>query len=141
MKTQDKQDEFIRNLIRKNGIEKAPDHFTDKVMGRIHATPAFDNSPLFSKGTWIAIILGMAALIVFIFSVDIPYIDQVFSSSGIQKISMNIFSGGFFGMMSAFFKSLNISSISIMIVAAAVGLLVLERLLRRRFSETRVLVI
>jgi hypothetical protein len=108
-------------------------------MEQIRATPAIDDSPLFSKGTWIAIILGMAALIIFIFSVDIPYIDQVFSSTGIQKMSMDIFSKGFFGMMTAFFKSLHISSISVMIVAAAVGLVLLERLLRRRFSETRML--
>jgi hypothetical protein len=139
MNTQDTQDEFIRKLILKNGIEKAPDSFTAKVMEQVRATPAFDDSPLFSKGTWIGIILGMAALIIFIFSVDIPYIDQVFSSTGMQKMSMDIFSKGFFGMMIAFFKGLPISSISIVIVAAAVGLVVLERLLRRRFSETRML--
>jgi len=141
MKTQDKQDEFIRNLILKNGIEKAPESFTGKVMEQVRATPAIDDSPLFTRGTWIAIILGMAALIIFIFSVDIPYIDQVFSSTGMQKMSMDIFSKGFFGMMVAFFKGLPISSISIVIVAAAVGLVLLERLLRRKFSETQLLLI
>lgn len=141
MNTQDKQDDFIRKLILKNGIEKAPDSFTDKVMEQVRATPAIDDTPLFSKGTWITIIMGAAALIILIFTVDIPYIDKIFTSTGIQKMSMDIFSNGFFGMMAAFFKGLNISSISIVIVIAAAGLVLLERLLRRRFSETGMLIV
>jgi hypothetical protein len=141
MKTQDKQDEFIRNLIRANGIEKAPEHFTEKVMGRIQATPSADDSPLLSRGTWIAIISGMAAMIIFIFAVDIPYLDQLFSATRVQSVSMNFFSGNLLDSMSTFFKGLNISSISIVIVAAAAGLVFLERLLRKRFSETGILFI
>jgi len=141
MKTQDKQDEFIRNLIRANGIEKAPEHFTEKVMGRIQASPATDDSPLLSRGTWIAIISGMAAMIIFIFAVDIPYIDQLFSATRVQSVSMNFFSGNLLDSMSTFFKGLNISSITIVIVAAAAGLVLLERLLRKRFPETGMLII
>ena len=141
MKTQDNQDEFISKLVQANGIEKAPERFTEKVMEKVRATPSIDDSPLFSKGTWIAIIFGAAALIIFIFTVDMPFIDRIFSSTGVQEISMNIFSKGFFGMMSAFFKGLNISSTSAVIVIAAAGLVALERLLRRRFSETGMLVI
>jgi len=141
MKTQDKQDEFIRKLILKKGIEKAPDHFTDKVMERIKANPSIDDTPLLSTGTWIAIITGLAALIVIIFTVDIPFFNEVFSSTNIQKVSMNVFSQGFFETMTSFFKGLNISSITVVIVAAAAGLVVLERILHRRFSETRLLVI
>jgi hypothetical protein len=141
MKTQDKQDEFIRNLIRANGIEKAPEHFTEKVMGRIQASPATDDSPLLSKGTWIAIISGMAAMVIFIFAVDIPYLDQLFSASRVQSVSMNFFSGNLLDSMAAFFKGLNISSITIVIVAAAAGLVLLERLLRKRFPETGMLII
>ena len=141
MKPQEKQDAFIRKLISQKGSEKAPDQFTDRVMSRIKAMPSIDNSPLLSKGAWISIILGMAAVIVFIFMVDIPYIDQIFSSTGIQKVSMNIFSRGFFDTMLSFFKGLNLSSITWMIIAAAIGLVVIDRLLRKRFTETRFLVL
>ena len=141
MKPQDKQDAFIRKLISQKGIEKAPDHFTDRVMSRIKANASLDNSPLLPRGAWIAIILGMAAAIVFIFMVDIPYIDHIFSSTGIQKVSMNIFSHGFFDTMISFFKGLNLSSITWMIIAAAIGLIVIDRLLRKRFTETRLLVL
>ena len=142
MKTQEKQDEFIRKLIRQKGIVKAPDHFTDKVMSRIKSNPAaIDDTPLLSTGTWIAIIAGLAALIVIIFTVNIPFFDQIFSSSNIQKVSMNVFSRGFFDTMASFFRGLNISSTTVVIVAAAAGLVVLERLLHKRFSETRLLMI
>ncbi len=141
MKTQEKQDEFIRNLVRKQGTVKAPDNFTEKVMGRISAGRIIDDTPLLSRGTWIGIILGLAAVVTMIFMVDIPYIDQLFSASGIQKVSMNIFNEGFFSTMSSFFDRINISSITWMIIAAAVGLVVLDRILRKRFYETRMLFI
>jgi hypothetical protein len=130
MKTQDKQDEFIRKLVRKKGVYRAPDNFTDSVMGKINAQPSIDDSPLLNTGTWIAIIIGLAAMITVIFTVDIPFFDKIFSSSNIQRVSMSIFSDGFFDTMSSFFKGLNISSTSIVIVAAAAGLVALERLLR-----------
>jgi hypothetical protein len=141
MEKQDKRDEFIRKLIRQKGLEKAPDNFTDKVMGRIKSNPVIDDTPLLSTGTWIAIILGVAAMIVVIFAVDIPYIDQMFSTTGIQKVSMNIFSEGFFTSFSTFIKGLHISSTTIVIIAAAAGLVGLERLFHRRFSATRLLII
>ena len=141
MENQHKKDEFIRKLIRQKGLEKAPDNFTDKVMGRIKANLVIDDTPLFSTGTWIAIILGVAAMIVVIFTVDIPYFDQIFSATGIQKVSMNIFSEGFFSSISTFIKGLHISSVTVVIIAAAAGLVLLERLLHRRFSETRILII
>ena len=141
MKTRDIQDDFIRKLIRQKGIEKVPDNFTDKVMSRIKTNPVIDDTPLLSTGTWIAIVLGVAAMIVVIFTVDIPYIDQIFSSTGIQQVSMNIFSEGFFNSISLFIKSLHISSVTVVIISAAAGLVILERLLHRRFSETRLLVI
>jgi len=142
MKTQDKQNEFIRKLIQRKGVEKAPDDFTDKVMNQIKTSnPAIDDSPLLSTGTWIAIITSLAAMIVVIFTIDMPFFDSIFSSSSIQKVSMNFFSKGFFDTMAAFINSLHISGISVVIVAAAAGLFVLERLLRKRYSETGLLLI
>lgn len=141
MENTDKRDEFIRKLIRRKGIEKAPDNFTDKVMGRIKSNHNIDDTPLLSTGTWIAIILSMAAMIIVIFTVDMPFLDNIFSSTGIQKVSMNIFTEGFFKSMYLFFKGLNISSTTLVIIVAAAGLVVLERLLHKRFSETRLLII
>lgn len=139
METRDNHDEFIRKLVRQKGPEKAPDRFTDSVMKRIQSAPVIDNTPLLTTGTWIAIIAGLAATIVIIFTVDIPFFDKVFSSEGIQRVSMNLFANGFFSTMSSFFKSF--SSITWVIVAAAVGLVLLERILRKRFGPVGVLFI
>ncbi len=141
MKPQERQDDIIRKLVARKGLEKAPDHFTEKVMGRISTSPSSIDSPLLSKGGWIALIVGMAAVITVIFTIDIPYLDQLFTSTGIQRVSMNIFTQGFLETMTSFVKGLNLSSISLMIVIAAAGLVVLDRLLRKRFSETGLLVI
>ena len=141
MKTQDQHDEFIRKLMSKKGVDKAPDDFTLKVMEQIRANPAKDDSPLLSTGSWIAIITGLAALIVIIFTVDIPFFDQMFNSSNIEKVSMNILNPGLFDTMAAFFKNLNISSITWMIIAAALGLVVLDRVLRKRFTQASLLII
>ena len=73
MKTQEKQDEFIRKLISRKGVETTPADFTERVMGRIKTTPAADDSPLLSKGSWIALILGMAAVITLIVVAAIYY--------------------------------------------------------------------
>lgn len=141
MKPQDNQDEFIRKLIRQKGPEKAPEHFTDKVMGKIQVRPALDDTPLLSPGMWIALIAGLAATITVVFMIDIPFFDRVFSSSNIEKVSMNVFSKGFFQTMASFFKSLQLSGITWMIIAAALGLVIIDRILRKRFSETGVLMI
>jgi hypothetical protein len=139
MKPQDNHNDLIRKLVGRAGMHRAPENFTETVMSRIKTNPAIDDSPLLSTGAWIAIITGLAAMIVVIFTVDIPFFDTMFSSTGIQKVSMNIFSEGFLNTMAAFFKGLNISAVTWMIIAAALGLVVLERLLRKRFSETRII--
>lgn len=141
MENNNKKDKIIRELIQLKGFEKTPANFTEKVMGSIKSNPVIDDTPLLSPGTWIAIFIGVAAMIVMIFTLEIPYFDQIFSSSGIQQVSMNIFSNGFFNTMSAFFKGMNISSVSVVIVTATLGLITLERLLHRKFSETRLLII
>lgn len=141
MNTRDNKDDLIRKLVLQKGIDKAPDHFTEKVMGKIKSSPAADTTPLLSTGTWILLFAGLAAAITIIFLIDIPFFDNVFSSSNIEKVSMNIFTNGFFETMSSFFKSLNLTSITWMTIAAALGLVILDRILRKRFSETRILMI
>jgi hypothetical protein len=141
MENQHKSDDFIRKLVRTKGPEKAPDNFTEKVMSRIKINPVIDDTPLLTTGTWIAIILGVAAMIVVIFTVDMPFLDQIFSASDIQKVSMSIFSTGFFNSIATFIKGLHLSSTTLVILAAAAGLVVLERLLNKRFGSARLLFI
>ncbi len=141
MENQHIHDDFIRKIVTGKGPERAPDGFTDRLMAKIAANPALDDSPLLSKGTWIALILAAAALIVFILFIDIPFFNEFFSTTRIQSVSMNFFSGEFLTSMSAFFKGLNISGITVAIVLAAAGLVVLERLLQRKFYSAKLLML
>ena len=141
MENQNKADDFIRKLVRKQGREKAPENFTEKVMSSIKNNPVIDDTPLLTTGTWIAIIVGVAAMIVVIFTVDFSFFDQIFSTTDIQKVSVNIISAGFINTMSAFFKSLHLSSSTLVILAAATGLVVIERLINRRSGSAKVLFI
>lgn len=141
MENQHKTDEFIRKLVSKQGLEKAPENFTEKVMSRIKNNSSIDDTPLLTTGTWIAIILGVAAMIVVIFTVDFSFFDQIFSTSDIQKVSIGIFSTGFINSFAAFIKGLHLSSTTLVILGAAAGLVVIERLLRRRFGSAKLLFI
>jgi hypothetical protein len=141
MENQHKIDEFIRKLVRKQGPEKAPVNFTEKVMGRIKSTQRIDDTPLLTTGTWITIILGVAAMIVVFFTVDFSFFDQIFSTKDIQQVSMGIFSGAFINSFTAFFKELHLSSTTFVIIGAAAGLVVIERLLRKRFGPANLLII
>jgi hypothetical protein len=141
MENQHKIDEFIRKLVRKQGPEKAPDDFTEKVMGRIKNYPVIDDTPLLTTGTWIAIILGVAAMIVVFFTVDFSFFDRIFSAKDLQQVSMNIFSGAFIHSFTKFFKELHLSVTTLVILGAAAGLVVIERLFNRKTGSARVMFI
>jgi len=141
MEDQNNNHDFIRELVGKSGLEQAPDRFTEKVMARLTEKPVLvEDTPLLSRGTWIAIFLSVAALVVIIFTVDMPFIDRMFTTGGIQKMSMSIISEGFLNSMAAFFQGLNISGITVAIILAAAGLMVMERLLKRRFGNVLLMI-
>ena len=142
MENQNNNHDFIKELVGKSGLEQAPDQFTEKVMAHLTVTPSLaEDIPLLSRGTWIAIFLSVAALIVVIFTVDMPFIDRMFSTGRIQQISMSIITEDFLNSMTAFFQGMNFSGITVAIILAAAGLIVMERLLKRRFSQTNILMI
>ncbi|MFO7614460.1 MAG: hypothetical protein R6W71_07460 [Bacteroidales bacterium] len=142
MENQNNNHDFIRELAGNSGLEQAPDRFTENVMARLTVTPSLaEDIPLLSRGTWIAIFLSVAALIVVIFTVEMPFIDRMFSTVRIQQISMSIITEDFLNSMTTFFQGLNFSGITVAIILAAAGLVVMERLLKRRFSQTNILMI
>lgn len=137
MENPNSNESFIRNLVGKKGLETPGKDFTDKVMAKIQAQHLTDETPLFSKGTWIAIFLAAAAVIVSIFTIDLAFMDRIFSSARIQKVSMDVFSDGFLQTMSSFIEDLDVSGISVAILLASTGLIILERVIRRRFADAR----
>lgn len=138
MEDQDKRDRLIRELVGKVGAETPSAGFTEKLMARVKSQPAADDTPLLTRGTWISLVLAVAAVIFFIFTLDIPVFSRVFSASGMQKVSMDLFSIGFFNTMAEFFKNLEISGISLSILLAATGLALLERAIHQKITDARV---
>jgi len=127
-----KRDEFIRKLVSQQRPDKAPEGFTGKVMDKL--IPAIEpvREHILSPLAWGAIFLGIAALIITMIFVDIPFISNFFSSTGIQKISLDIFSGKFYESFIRFFKELNVNAIGIAIVIGFISLIILERIISRR---------
>ena len=135
------KDDFIRKMITRQGLEKAPSGFTEKVMLKVKAAGPVKDSPLLSPGGWFAIVIALAALVTMVFVIDIPYFDKMMSAKGIQQFSSGIFSGdriqAFFGIFQGF--SLNLVSLVILIAAAC--LFVIERLVSRKFFSINLLMI
>jgi hypothetical protein len=140
MNREQKQDDFIRGLVRQQPQEKAPDGFTGRVMEKVRPAEAISREPFFSPMTWFAIFLGAAALVATVLFLDIPLISDVFSSSGIQKLSFNIFSNSLFESFLSIFKDLKINPTAVIILAAVVSLVVIERVLAAKRSSQEMMV-
>ena len=139
MEANNKQDKFIRLLIREKGLEKAPDHFTDKVMAKIGEEASLEAEPLLSPLSWALIILGLLTAISLLFLTDIPFIGKLFSSVGVEQLAQQVFTSQFISSFMKFFHSIHISTISITIILSVGILVILERLLFHRSTETNMM--
>ena len=132
MEKEKHNDEFIRELIRRQEPERAPSGFTEAVMGKLQPAADPKHERIFSTGTWIAIFLGAAALVITFVFIDMPFIDKLFSSSGIQKLSMNIFTNQFYTVFGSIFTFLKQNLIGFIIFLAFLSLVIVERIISRR---------
>jgi len=135
MQREQKKDDFLRSLIRQQEPVQAPEGFADKVMARVQPSGETTHEPLFSPVIWFVIFLGAAALVATMIFVDIPFVSRLFSSSGIQKLSFDIFTNKFYDSFILFFKELNINVIAVVIGLATVALVVVERIVVARRSS------
>ena len=135
METEEKKDEFIRKLVKQQAPEKAPEGFTEKVMKKLPAAGEKAHEPIFSPVIWFVIFLGAAAIIATFLFLDIPLINDIFSSSGIKDFSLNFFSDRFFKSFLSIFQGINIDANIIIIIAAIISLVVIERIWASRRSS------
>jgi hypothetical protein len=141
MKTEEKKDDFIRKLIRQQPPEKAPDGFTGKVMEKIQTDGAPEHEPIFSPMVWFAIFAGAAAIVTTMILLDIPLLKNIFSSSGIQKLSFNIFTSQFLESFQSLFQSIDINLNILIIILAGISLVVVERVLAARKSSQKMMLL
>ena len=126
------RDEFIRKLVGQQPVEHAPDDFTARVMEKLQPETMPSHEHILSPLAWGAIFTGIAAVIITMIFVDIPFITNFFSTTGIQQLSLDIFNGRFYESFIRFFKSLNINAIGITIVVGFISLVVIERVISRK---------
>lgn len=141
MEREQQRDEFIRKLVSQQIPDKAPEGFTGRVMEKISPSEEHAREHILSPLAWGGIFLGIAAAIVTMIFVDIPFINNFFSTTGFQKISMDIFSAGFYDSFVRFFKELNINAIGIAIVIGFISLIAIERIVSRRRAQQRMLLL
>jgi len=132
------KDELIRKLVRQKGVEKAPPDFTDNIMSKLDPEMDTSDDRIFSKIQWGLIFGGVVAAIVIVFFLDIPFFDTIFSMDRISNIQLGSLGPQITQYISSIFSDFKMSSLSIMVVAAILLLLGIDRVLRFRQSQTHV---
>jgi len=132
------KDELIRKLVRQKGVEKAPSDFTDNIMSKLDPEMDTSDDRIFSKIQWGLIFGGVVAAIVIVFFLDIPFFDTIFSMDRISNIQLGSLGPQITQYISSIFSDFKMSSLSIMVVAAILLLLGIDRVLRFRQSQTHV---
>ena len=136
-----KRDEFIRKLVSQQAPEKAPEGFSERVMERLQPETVQPHTHILSPLAWAGIFVGATALIIIMFFVDIPFLPDFFSSTGMQKLSLNVFNSSFYDSFVRFFKGMNINAIGIAIVIGFISLVALERIISRKRSAHRLILL
>lgn len=128
----DKSDNFLRNLIKKAGIESPSPNFTDNVMNQIHAqqqpVEQLSGKTAGIKSYYFLIAAGLAAVIYAVYyfiSNDISLFPGEF-----DPILIPVF-GKILASMKEMFQSIQVSSFTVVIIIAVIGLFIIDRLLRR----------
>ncbi|MCD4683959.1 MAG: hypothetical protein K8R86_11805 [Bacteroidales bacterium] len=128
----DKSDNFLKNLIKKAHIESPSPNFTDNVMNQIQAQqqPAtqLTGKTAGIKNYYFLIAAGLGAVIYAVYyfiSNDISLFPGEF-----DPILIPVF-GKILASMKEMFQSIQVSSFTVVIIIAVIGLFIIDRLLRR----------
>ena len=132
-----KNEDFLKNLIKKGNIEEAPIGFSDRVMAAIEIEQqTIKIEWWFRNSTWMwgSIMMGMASLIVVIFMIDFSFMGNILNGieldgSRITQLVKYLGTG-----ITSIIEGFRISSVTISVVVAFVALFVVDRLLRRKPS-------
>ncbi len=127
----DKSDNFLKNLIKKANIESPSPNFTDNVMNQIQAqqpVAQLSGKTAGIKNYYFLIAAGLAAVIYAVYyfiSNDISLFPGDF-----DPILIPVF-GKILVSMKELFQAIQISSFTVVIIVAVIGLFIIDRLLRR----------
>lgn len=129
------KDEFLRELLKHEGIQKAPAGFADKVMTAIEAEESPVSEGLWSwSGWWLwaSIVFAFICLVIVVFWVDFSFMGSIFEGIELDGSRMSQFFSDMGNGIVALFEGFSVSSLSITIVAAIGALIIIDRLLRKK---------
>jgi len=127
----DKSDNLLKTLVQKADIESPSPNFTDNVMNQIHAeqkpsTQLVDSS--WFKSYFFLIVAGIAAVsyaIYYLVSNEVSVFPGDF-----DPILIPVF-GKILLSLKEMFQSVQVSSFTVVIIIAVIGLFIIDRLLRK----------
>ena len=128
----DKSDNYLKYLVKKADIESPSPGFTDKIMNQIQVKEQVAVQPegktLGIKNYYFLIAVGLAGVayaIYYLISHNISILPE-----NIDPVLLPVF-GKIFTSMTDLFQSIQISSFTVVIIVAVIGLFIIDRLLRK----------
>jgi len=129
------KDEFLRELLKHDGIQKAPVGFADKVMNAIEAEESPISEGLWSwSGWWLwaSIIFAFISLVIVVFWIDFSFMGNILEGIELDGSRISQFFSNMGNGTVALYEEFSVSSLGITIVAAIGALIIIDRLLRRK---------
>lgn len=133
------KDDLIKGMFREHGVESPSSGFTGNVMEQITKSEEIISDRLLSPFQWVLISAGLAAAIFTIIFLDIPFLDTFFSYEKLSEIQFSGIGERFSSLLESVSGGLSLTPITIMIIAAILLLLGIERLLRYRQNQAQML--
>lgn len=127
------QDTFFADLMKNTALEEPSNDFTGKVMEKVRAGEAMEKHTIFfyNRWSWI-LLLAAAVLIIFviIFS-DFSFISDFFNSLNMENLMLVNMISNVFSSIQTVFHSLQMTTLSGIIILSAVLLFAFDRLIRK----------
>ena len=118
----DKREDLIKGMFRDHAVESPGKDFTSNIMAKVSETAELASERLLSPLQWALVSSGVAAAILVIIFLDLPFLNNLFSFEGIKNIQLSGIGERFNALMESFSAGMGFSSITLMIVAAVLML-------------------
>jgi len=134
----DKREDLIKGMFRDHAVESPGKDFTSNIMAKVSETAELASERLLSPLQWALVSSGVAAAILVIIFLDLPFLNNLFSFEGIKNIQLSGIGERFNALMESFSAGMGFSSITLMIVAAVLMLLGIDRLIKHRQNQVQI---
>ena len=128
------QDEFLKKLIGKSDLDQPSADFTQKIMQKIQPDLLLEKKKsIFNANNLSWILLSGAAITIAILIIfaDFTFISTLLDNINIRNMELVSFLSGIMNSFSSAFKTVQFSSLSVLIIFSGISLFILDRLIRK----------